>query len=80
MKIELPDAGATEALGAALAGALDNLDATLTAIATANNPFFEGAHSDALSMLPFLLATIWLYLAGRDQPTTHAAKVTSAAP
>jgi len=59
-----------------LAGFMDELDSGLTVIAKANNPFFEGAHSDALSMLPFFLATAWLYLAGRTPPT-HTAKVTS---
>ena len=48
-----------------LAGKLDTVDMRLTDWATANNPAFEGLHSDALSMLPFLLITFALYWAGR---------------
>jgi len=34
--------------------------------ATHNNPFFEGANSDVLGMIPFLILTILLYLVGRE--------------
>ena len=34
--------------------------------ATHHNPFFEGANSDVLGMIPFLLLTILLYLVGRE--------------
>ena len=34
--------------------------------ATVHNPFFEGANSDVLGMIPFLLLTILLYLVGRE--------------
>jgi len=34
--------------------------------ATQHNPFFEGASSDVLGMIPFLLLTILLYLVGRE--------------
>jgi putative OPT family oligopeptide transporter len=34
--------------------------------ATANNPFFSGAHSDLLATFPFILLCIALYLVGRD--------------
>jgi len=34
--------------------------------ATQHNPFFEGANSDVLGMIPFLLLTILLYLVGRE--------------
>src|SRR5437868_9892535 len=33
---------------------------------TANNPFFEGARSDLLALIPFLLLTILLYMVGRE--------------
>ncbi|MEY2539551.1 MAG: hypothetical protein QOG67_3291 [Verrucomicrobiota bacterium] len=33
---------------------------------TAHNPFFEGPNSDLLSMLPFLVLCVLLYLVGRD--------------
>jgi len=34
--------------------------------ATHHNPFFEGAHSDLLGLLPFLVLTVLLYLVGRE--------------
>ncbi|HEX3557994.1 MAG TPA: oligopeptide transporter, OPT family [Pyrinomonadaceae bacterium] len=34
--------------------------------ATANNPFFDGPWSDLLAMLPFILLTVLLYVAGRE--------------
>ncbi|PYS83774.1 MAG: oligopeptide transporter, OPT family [Acidobacteria bacterium] len=34
--------------------------------ATANNPFFEGPWSDVLAMIPFILLTVLLYVAGRE--------------
>jgi putative OPT family oligopeptide transporter len=43
--------------------------------ATAHNPFFEGANSDMLGMIPFLILTILLYLVGRElvlKPTAIA--------
>ncbi len=33
---------------------------------TANNPFFNGAHSDLLATFPFILLFVLLYLVGRD--------------
>jgi uncharacterized oligopeptide transporter (OPT) family protein len=33
---------------------------------TGNNPFFAGAHSDLLGMIPFLILTVLLYLVGRE--------------
>jgi len=50
-----------------LAGALDRFDAALTDWSTAHNPFFEGPHSDALSLLPFLVICVMLYFVGRDK-------------
>ncbi|HKP72694.1 MAG TPA: oligopeptide transporter, OPT family [Pyrinomonadaceae bacterium] len=35
--------------------------------ATAHNPFFEGANSDLLGMIPFLVLTVLLYLVGRER-------------
>jgi putative OPT family oligopeptide transporter len=55
-----------------MAGVLEPVDIVLTKWSTAHNPFFAGAHSDLLSLLPFalmtslLLATGWeLVLSGR---------------
>jgi len=33
---------------------------------TANNPFFNGAHSDLLATIPFILLSVLLSLVGRD--------------
>jgi hypothetical protein len=33
---------------------------------TANNPFFEGPSSDALSLLPFAVLVVLLFLAGKS--------------
>ena len=35
--------------------------------AAANNPFFEGAMSDQLALIPFVLITVFLYLVGRER-------------
>ncbi len=50
-----------------LAGALVPLDTALTRWSTAHNPFFDGAHADALSLLPFVLLTGLLYLVARGR-------------
>jgi len=43
----------------------DNLDA-IEKWATAYNPFFEGAWSDLLALVPFAAISVLLYLVGRD--------------
>jgi uncharacterized oligopeptide transporter (OPT) family protein len=48
-------------------GGFDQTDAAINAWCTAHNPFFEGAYSDALSMIPFLLLTGFLYLVAREK-------------
>jgi putative OPT family oligopeptide transporter len=48
-----------------VAGALGNAEAALTRWGAAHNPFFGGPHADWLSMIPFLLLTITLYLTAR---------------
>ncbi len=50
-----------------LAGVLDRLDASITKWATANNPLFTGDYSDALSMIPFLMLTGFLYGVAREK-------------
>jgi hypothetical protein len=50
-----------------LAGVLDRFDAALAVWSTAHNPFFEGPHADALSMIPFLALCVLLFLVGRDK-------------
>jgi len=48
-----------------VAGALGNVDGALTRWGEAHNPFFAGPNADWLSMIPFLLLTITLYLTAR---------------
>jgi uncharacterized oligopeptide transporter (OPT) family protein len=50
-----------------LAGALDRFDAALFNWSKAHNPFFAGAHSDALSLLPFAALCLFLYFVGREK-------------
>ena len=54
-------------LVAIMQGRLDRIDAVVTSWSTAHNPFFEGAYSDALSMIPFALLTGFLYLVAREK-------------
>ena len=50
-----------------LAGVLDRFDAKITEWSTAHNPFYEGAWAHALSMLPYLLLCVFLYLVAREK-------------
>jgi putative OPT family oligopeptide transporter len=52
---------------AVLAGAFDQLDAALNDWSKANNPFFEGTYADALSMIPFVVMMIFLWLVGNGK-------------
>lgn len=60
--------------GGALAGILIALSAvyfggfveSMTEWSKAYNPFFEGGWADILSMLPFIVLSVFLYLVGRD--------------
>ncbi|MFL5261813.1 MAG: OPT family oligopeptide transporter [Anaeromyxobacteraceae bacterium] len=47
-----------------MAGVLEPVDAVLTRWSTANNPFFAGATSDLLSLVPFAVLTVMLLLTG----------------
>jgi hypothetical protein len=47
-------------------GGLSKLDATLTAWAERFSPFYLGPNSDWLSLFPFLLLIIFLYLVGKE--------------
>jgi hypothetical protein len=57
---------------------LDWIDASLTKWATTHNPFFEGPNSDALTLIPFVVMCVVLYLVGREKML--AAKVTVRGP
>ncbi|MFA5264112.1 MAG: oligopeptide transporter, OPT family [Opitutaceae bacterium] len=50
-----------------LAGVLDRADAFLTRWSMSNNPFFNGPGSDLLSMIPFGLLSIFLFLVAREK-------------
>ena len=54
------------------AGVLTDFDKTITDWSTANNPFFEGAHADLLSMLPYLVLIGLLYRSGRENNKVKA--------
>ena len=43
-----------------------DLSARIQNWSTANNPFFAGANSDLLAMIPFVVLCVLLYLVGRD--------------
>jgi hypothetical protein len=48
-------------------GVLDKFDARIGKWSTAHNPFFEGPYSDALSLIPFVVICVLLYLVGREK-------------
>ena len=50
-----------------VAGVHVNLDTALTRWATAHNPFFAGPYSDALSLIPLALLSVFLYLVAREK-------------
>jgi hypothetical protein len=50
-----------------MAGLLMSLDDRLTRWATAHNPFYSGASSDILALLPFILLCLLLYFVGREK-------------
>jgi uncharacterized oligopeptide transporter (OPT) family protein len=49
-----------------MAGVTADFSDRITRWSTANNPFFDGAHSDLLSMVPFAILTGLLYLVSRE--------------
>ena len=49
------------------AGAFDKIDGALEAWSKANNPVFEGANADVLSLLPFLGLCCWLLWMARPK-------------
>jgi uncharacterized oligopeptide transporter (OPT) family protein len=50
-----------------MAGLLGPVDAALTAWSRHHNPFFEGAWSDLLALIPFVILTGFLLLVGREK-------------
>ena len=49
-----------------IAGALTKVDTDITKWAETSNPFFAGANSDLLALLPFAALTVLLYAVGRE--------------
>ncbi len=47
-------------------GVLTDFDRSITNTMREANPFFNGANADLLSLLPFLLLVVLLYLTGRE--------------
>ncbi|MBC3805940.1 oligopeptide transporter, OPT family [Undibacterium seohonense] len=50
------------------AGIMTDFDKKIGDWAAANNPFFSGAYADALSLIPFGLIAVVLYIVGREKP------------
>jgi len=46
---------------------VNHIDDLLQKWSTANNPFFEGPHSDLLSLVPYVLLCGFLYLVAREK-------------
>jgi hypothetical protein len=53
-----------------MAGVLTGPDAAITRWANASNPFYAGAHSDLLALIPFVLLAGLLYGVGRGAAST----------
>jgi uncharacterized oligopeptide transporter (OPT) family protein len=49
-----------------MAGVMSEFTETVTNWSTLNNRFFDGPWSDALSMIPFVILIVILYLTGRE--------------
>jgi putative OPT family oligopeptide transporter len=49
-----------------MAGVLTDVNDKLSRWSTASNPFFDGPWSDLLSLIPFVILIVLLYLAGRE--------------
>jgi molecular chaperone DnaK (HSP70) len=50
-----------------MAGVFDQVDTIFTKWAQANNPVFSGPNADALSVIPFVILMVLLYLVGREK-------------
>jgi hypothetical protein len=54
-----------------MAGVLGNFTQRVTDWSTANNGFFNGPNADLLSLIPFAILIILLYLTGREMILAH---------
>ncbi|HEY0457321.1 MAG TPA: OPT/YSL family transporter, partial [Verrucomicrobiae bacterium] len=59
---------------ALVAGVYDKVDARITDWATTKNKFFNGPNADLLSLIPFAILVVLLYLAARQQDMKPAAR------
>jgi putative OPT family oligopeptide transporter len=50
-----------------MAGVFDQVDTFFTEWAKANNGMYEGRYADALSLIPFVILMVMLYLIGREK-------------
>ncbi len=50
-----------------LAGVMGDFDTAVTKWSTANNPFFEGPNADLLSLIPYAVIVVFLYLVAREK-------------
>jgi putative OPT family oligopeptide transporter len=54
-----------------LAGVTINLNKSIEEWASTKNPFYSGAHPDLLSVIPFVILCVMLYLTGREVILRH---------
>lgn len=59
---------------ALVAGVFEHVDGALQKWSTAHNPFFEGPHSDLLSLLPFAVLMVLLYYVAKEKLLTSKAE------
>jgi len=57
-----------------LAGVTVKFDEAVTNWSLAHNPFFDGPHADLLSLIPFTVLCVFLYLVAREKVLTPAKK------
>ena len=50
-----------------MAGVLTNFNESVTGFMDRVNPFFSGPYADALSLIPFAVLAVVLYLTGRER-------------
>lgn len=48
-------------------GVFDRVDTSIATWSTANNPFYEGPYANALTLIPFAVICVALYLVGREK-------------
>ena len=63
-----------------MAGITADFTERITTWSTLNNPFFEGPRADLLSMIPFALLVVLLYLVGREAFCARAAPARATVP